>query len=345
MIVVKLIGGLGNQMFQYALGRHLSIRNKMDLKLDLSGFKSPGTNTPRHYELMIFPIDVKFVEEADVQRFGDLRIHNLSRTKNSQNNSLISLVKLTFQNKIPPRFITLVSKVLFLFGRIKLINDYLLPPSYCRKNVSKNRFYHQNYIFEYQINFDPDILNIKWPAYLVGYWQSEKYFKRIEKRLVKEFNFKNPLNGKNFAVANEISQNNSVSIHIRRGDYVTLPYAVKMHGNICDLDYYSKAIKIIASKVKEPHFFVFSDDISWAKENLRIDYPKTYVNFNTDENSYEDMRLMSLCKHNIIANSSFSWWGAWLNRNVGKIVVAPKKWLNDPTKDTRDVIPDNWLKI
>jgi hypothetical protein len=141
-----------------------------------------------------------------------------------------------------------------------------------------------------------------------------------------------------------IKKVNSVSIHIRRGDYVTN----KRHSKVfspCSHDYYSRAAKLIADQQPNPHYFVFSDDIGWAKANLEFEYPTTFVDVNDEAHSHEDMRLMSLCNHNIIANSSFSWWGAWLNVNPEKVVIAPQKWFSDYKCNTQDMIPENWIKI
>ncbi len=124
------------------------------------------------------------------------------------------------------------------------------------------------------------------------------------------------------------------------GDYVNHP----IHGGICTMDYYQQAIDIMKSKIVNPKFFIFSNDIEWCHSHLKL-ADAVYITGNKGENSYRDMQLMSMCKHNIIANSSFSWWGAWLNNNPDKIVIAPAKWFNDPKINTRDLIPDDWIKI
>ena len=133
-------------------------------------------------------------------------------------------------------------------------------------------------------------------------------------------------------------------MHIRRGDYVSNPTTNKLHGT-CSLEYYHNAVDIIAAKVSNPHFFIFSDDHEWARNNFKIDYPLTFVAHNNAGKNYEDMRLMSLCKHHIIANSSFSWWGAWLGSNPKKIVCAPRGWFKDKSLNTNDIIPSDWSRI
>jgi len=202
----------------------------------------------------------------------------------------------------------------------------------------------RSYIVEKFFQFDQSMLDIKGNAYLQGYWQSEKYFNDIRKVLLENFTIKTHLDDKNKKVLDGINETESVSVHIRRGDYIKDKKTKQFHGT-CSLEYYKKAIDIIGKKIKNPHFFIFSDDIEWAKKNLRLSYPAHFVDNNDDEHNYEDLRLMSNCKHNIIANSSFSWWGAWLNQNPDKIVIAPRKWFNDPNIDTSDVTPKSWLRI
>ena len=200
--------------------------------------------------------------------------------------------------------------------------------------------------------FDPMVLKAGKNVYLEGYWQSEKYFKEIEYIIRKDLIIKPNLKGRNKDIAKKIVSENSISLHIRRGNYVANPEIFKVHGT-CEQEYYYEAIDYITENVKEPYFYIFSDEIEWAKDNFKIEYAHTFVDINIgfdgenyqDEKNYEDLRLMSLCKHNIIANSSFSWWGAWLNQNPEKIVIAPKKWFNDESLDTSDLIPNSWIRI
>ncbi len=174
-----------------------------------------------------------------------------------------------------------------------------------------------------------------------GYFQNEKYFKNYRKDLIEKFSLSEPLDEKNLNILNEIKKTNSVSLHVRRGDYVTLDYVRELHGS-CTLDYYKNAIEYLKEKIETPHFFLFSDDIGWVLENLKLDYPYTVVDINQNR-GYLDLELMKHCKNNIIANSSFSWWGAWLNQNSEKIVIAPKKWTNKKYKC--DIVPKEWVKL
>ncbi|NWF57768.1 MAG: alpha-1,2-fucosyltransferase [Fischerella sp.] len=197
---------------------------------------------------------------------------------------------------------------------------------------------------EQHFHFDPNFFQAPNNVYLDGYWQSEKYFRDIQDIIRREFTVKYPQDPKSQHIAELIGKTNSVSIHIRRGDYVEHPTIAPKHG-FCDLDYYDRAISYISDRVSQPHFFIFSDDPHWVKENLHLKFPIIIVDHNGSTRNYEDLRLMSLCQHQIIANSSFSWWGAWLNSNPEKIVIAPVKWFSGIDYDTSDLVPDNWLRM
>lgn len=293
MIIVHLIGGLGNQLFQYALGRRLAILNNTSLALDHSGF---STYYKLHkYSLQHFNIEENFISPEKAKKYRNLLSRVFTELDNRTGNHL-------------------------------------------------GTYYKRKYIKERSLKFDKNIFQCLPDVYLEGFWQTEKYFKEIIPTLRKEFTFKTPPNRTNKELCDKITLHNAVSIHVRRADYVTDSATNKDHG-VCGLDYYRNAIRFITEKVKSPHFYVFSDDMNWTKANLKIDFPVTYVDFNNADTNYEDLRLMSLCNHNIIANSSFSWWGAWLNQHSDKIVIAPKKWYNNPNKSSEDLIPPDWNKI
>lgn len=176
-----------------------------------------------------------------------------------------------------------------------------------------------------------------------GYFQSEKYFSRVSFFIRQEFTLKDKLGNKAEEVLNDIDKaSESASIHIRRGDYITDQKTNAYHG-VCGRDYYDAAIRIAKEKYPDSQFFIFSDDISWAKENF-IGEEFHFVS-DPEIKDHEELILMSKCKHNIIANSSFSWWGAWLNANPEKLVVAPKKWFNKEPEKGKDIVPENWLKV
>ncbi len=199
-----------------------------------------------------------------------------------------------------------------------------------------------NYIVEPHFNHWKNLSQISPPYYLDGYWQSELYFNDVIDTIRRDFIFKESLTGKNKELSEKIDETNSVSIHIRRGDYLNNKNK-KIHC-ICSLQYYQASINKILEKINNPTFFIFSDDIEWSRKNLTTDFDTTYISHNIGKTSYNDMNLMSLCKNNIIANSSFSWWGAWLNSNQNKIVIAPKKWFS-VKKNTTNLYPSLWIVI
>lgn len=289
MIIVRLMGGLGNQLFQYALGRCLAARNQVPLKLDLSFYES---QTLRSYRLDHFNIVASIASEEEVAHAAGV-------------------------NR----------------GWGYRVAQRLLP--YHRRRVIRERqvFY-----------FDSQVLQAGNKVYLVGYWQSERYFKEIAALLRQEIVIKNPPDPANRELLDHIKAVKSVSLHVRRADYVSNPLTQALHG-ICGLDYYNQAIAYISKRVSQPCFFVFSDEPDWTRQNIRLDHPVTHVVHNGLERDYEDLRLMRHCKHHVIANSSFSWWGAWLAAHPDKIVVAPQRWLNDPRYDTTDLIPETWRRL
>lgn len=296
MIITQINGGLGNQMFQYAAGRALSLKNATTLAVDISSFENYGLH--QGYELQrVFNPPCAIASKSDVNRVGGWQF--------------------------PPLIRRIMSKTpLASFGRKRLV-------------------------IEPHFHYWPGINNSMKDCFLSGYWQSEKYFSDVESDIRADFTFQLPLENKNAELVKRIDQVNAVSLHVRRGDYANNPKTKSKHG-LCSLDYYHAAIAHIAERVQQPVFFVFSDDMDWVKNNLKIDFPHQYIVHNVGAESYNDMRLMSLCRHHIIANSSFSWWGAWLNASPEKIVIAPKKWFEkwfvDQT-DVQDLFPPNWVTL
>ena len=188
----------------------------------------------------------------------------------------------------------------------------------------------RHYVREPHFHFSPAMLRVPDGVYLSGYWQTEKYFSDAIGLVREKFVFRRPPSGSNDSLATRMAAQNAtaISLHIRRGDYVHKPSVSQTHGS-CSLAYFDAAVRHVASRVQNPHFYVFSDDMVWVRTNLSLPFPHEFVAHNRGAASHEDMRLMSLCRHHIIANSSFSWWGAWLNPNPDKIVVAPDKWFNN----------------
>lgn len=292
MVIVRIKCGLGNQLFEYVLGRRIALANKSELKLDLSAYDEDSL---RGYRLDSFNIDADIASPAEIARVTGFDRRGVS-------------------------------------GRLWRLCQSLKP--YHKRSIIAERWYH----------FDPDVLRVSGDVYIDGYWQSEKYFEDIKPVLKEELTFKNAPDAVNQALISRIANTSSVCLHVRRGDYVTDP-SVRERFGVCTPDYYYSGIDILKSRLDNPELFVFSDDPDWVKANLRTDCPTTYVTHNGPEKDCEDLLLMSQCKHHIIANSSFSWWGAWLCSNPDQIVVAPKNWCLDPSRDAKDVVPDGWLRI
>lgn len=200
----------------------------------------------------------------------------------------------------------------------------------------------RNWVEEPSLHFSSKLLQVPNNVYIDGYWQSEKYFADAIECIREQFKFIQPPVGLNNTLLLEIadSDTTAISLHVRRGDYVHNSAVKEVHGS-CTLAYYNAAIQHVSSQVKNPFFYVFSDDLDWVKNHLEIPFPFKLISHNRGKCSFEDMRLMSLCQHHIIANSSFSWWGAWLNANPKKIVVAPKNWFADINRP-HDLFPAGW---
>lgn len=297
MIIVKLMGGLGNQMFQYAFAKNLAVKNNTSLKVDLSFLldRTPRENFVfRDYDLDIFDLEIARVSEEELS--GLLNPPSLSRFKR-------------------------------LFSS-KQQSPYLL-------------------IKEKQFNFDPSTIVTNDNVYLEGYWQTEKYFSNISNEIRKDFSFKHPLSREEYLFNRQIESTNSVCVNFRRADFVHLKNSAETHG-ATEMSYYENAIEVMAQKVENPHFFIFSDDIEWCMENVKINFRTTFVSHFFKGFKFSSyLQLMKNCKHFIIPNSTFAWWAAWLSMNENKIVIAPKRWFNDDTlqNQTNDIIPDNWIRL
>ena len=286
IVVTKLMGGLGNQMFQYAAARALALRKGAEVRIDTQPYAQQKL---RRYELYVYPVRCSVVTRDELFRFG---------------------LRSAKKRRIYHRF---------------LYRDW---------KVYKERHFY----------FDPTINVLTPPVYLAGHWQTERYFSDIAEVLRSEFTPVEPLDSRNARNQAKIAGVNAVSVHVRRGDYVANEQTNRFHGT-CSLDYYHRAAEFICDRVDAPHFFVFSDDPEWATKHLRLDAAITYLTDNPSTHGFRDLQLMSRCRHHIIANSSFSWWGAWLNPSPDKIVVAPQKWFNEGQRDTRDLLPKGWVKI
>lgn len=295
MIAVKLKGGIGNQMFQYAVARSLAIEKNTWVYLDPSFLyeDAKGRWTQRDYALGPFHIQYKFEKSG--------RINFLRRLNHSS----------TWR---------------------RWSETAWWPFSFRNFNEAGTQF-------------QPELFSLPRNVYLEGYFQSEKYFIKHAELIRKDFTVIEPPTGRNAEVMEQIRSCCAVSVHVRRGDYLALTSANSFHGTL-QPHYYSAAINELGQRVSEPKkWFVFSDDIEWAKANLLKGEQATFIDWNQGETSFEDIRLMSSCKHHIIANSSFSWWGAWLNPSPEKNVIAPARWFAQMNTDDRDIVPETWIRI
>ena len=283
MTIIKLKGGLGNQLFQYAFGRLTAKRRGEELKTDRENLGA----------------------KSDVARAYGLD---------------------NFRIQATPATPTEIRAAKYPYGAFskawRLVSAKLL------------RNFH--------IGYAEKMLRTS-ASYLEGFFQSYHYLEPIREDLLEEVSPKGDLFLKQAALVVKMAAVNSVAVHIRRGDYVSDAKTKSAHF-ICDLAYYEKAMTLIREKVASPIFYVFSDDIAWAKDNLKSREPLIFVS-NPEMKDYEELVLMSKCRHDIIANSSFSFWGAWLNRNPDKIVIAPERWNNQYPHAYRELLPPEWIKI
>jgi hypothetical protein len=295
MIISRLTGGLGNQMFQYAAGRALAIKHGTELKLDISTYsnQAPG-DTPRHYLLTSFGISENYASAKEIRQLRGRQKGRLEK------------------------------KLRRVFGISPLGSKH--------------------FIEKEGADFDERFLELKKDVYLEGWFQSERYFENITQQLRQDFSLKASIKPFSEKYNDALKIGTPVSIHIRRGDYVSNPNATAYHG-VLGNDYYQKAVKIISEQVNNPHYLIFAEfteDIKWAKENLALPADSTFVE---PQEIYQDLWLMSRCQHNIVANSTFSWWSAWLNPNPDKIIIAPKDWFKGKAVNIDERLPKDWLKI
>ena len=280
MIIIKIKGGLGNQLFQYAVGRALALHHRLPLKLDLTIFKT--------YKLHRYLLD-QFAIQADIATEDEI-------------------IKLKGRNNV-------LFSALRKAGLVK------------RKSYLKEK---RSSYFDASVFKNDDV-------YLDGYWQNELYFSDIREELLQDLTSISSMSELGVVYMEGIKKSNSVSLHVRRGNYLNLK-----NFNVLDINYYMKAVEYMRKNVEKPTFYIFSDDLEWCKNSLG--FLDNCIFVDSTKTEIDDLKLMSFCKHNIIANSSFSWWGAWLNQNCKKTVIAPKGWLlNDP--GSSNVILSDWVKM
>ena len=278
MRLIKMIGGLGNQMFIYAF--YLQMRKRFsDTRIDLSDMRH--SHAHNGYELdRVFGIsDREFCIAKPLKKVLE-----------------------------------------FLFFKVILER---------KQNLETMEAFTKSYAYPF--------------LYFKGFYQSERFFKDVEDEVRQAFAFDlNKANAESQTLARQIQENpHAVSLHVRRGDYME-PKFYKRYGTVCSQAYFQRAVEMMLAQVPQAHFYIFSDDVEWVQQNLRL--PRaTVVSCNRGADSWQDMMLMSLCRHNIICNSTFSWWGAWLNANPEKRVIAPSRWLADV--DMPYIIPETWIKV
>jgi hypothetical protein len=294
VVRTKLLGGLGNQMFQYAAARALADRTGSQLLLDVGEF---ANYTLRRYELDAMSVRARVEGDATQPAAPPP----------------------------PPGPLALAAKGLWR----RLFPD--LPegvPLYRERSFA----------------FDAGLLQQRPPVQLEGYWQSEKYFHDAADAIRRDFTVAGEPDAGNRAVLQRMQGTTPVSLHVRRGDYVTNATTAAYHGT-CSPEYYRQAVDHIARRCGPVTLFVFSDDQDWTRANLPFPHPTVHVDCNPPDRGVWDMHLMKHCRHHVVANSSFSWWGAWLNPSPDKIVVAPRRWFTDPAIDTSDLVPAGWVRI
>ncbi len=289
MAVVNIIGGLGNQLFQYAFGKYIEKNFKVNLKFDIHTDLVANNFTTRNLDIEKLNVSLPIATNEEIKKYK------------------------YYSNG--------------LFSRLE------------RKLAQKRIAFHSKYIVQQNAHSLLQRFDIN--SYYDGYWQCYEYIDDVKDVLLNEIKIPTDFYSKHNDILNEFNTSNSVAIHIRRDDYINVKVNAELF-EVCEMNYYNHAIQIIEEKYPDAKFYIFTQDIEWAKEN----FLKENFTFIEGNSAIDDMLLMSFCKHNIIANSTFSWWSAWLNRNTSKIVLAPKKWYKGKrNQQTDNLIPPNWLRI
>lgn len=289
MVISKITSGLGNQLFQYALGRHLALQSNTSLWFDLRYFHQEyATDTPRKFKLDRFNVCYHLLDASP-----------------------------------------------WLYASKA---TGLLPQRSLRPLIDTRHEAH--------FHFDPSVIRQAAPfTILWGFWQSEKYFADSAPQIRKELTFNRPLSETFRTYQRQILQADiPISVHIRRGDYVTHPEFSQSFGFV-GLDYYQKALIHLKNLFPSATLFFFSDDPAWVQANIATDQKHVFLQSTGADADVDDLQLMSICHHHVIANSSFSWWGAWLNPQPDKVVIAPQRWFANKPWNTKDLLPPGWLRL
>ena len=284
MNIIWIDGGLGNQMFQYALALKMESLGK-DIRIDVTKYAEHHVHNDFELE-NVFGITCPHASLDEIKSLGYRKANHWT--------------------------------------------EFLRKTPFCKKTIYNN----ESYVF------DEKVLQLD-GRYIEGYWQSEKYFRDIREKILQTYRFPSFSTETQRSWAKQIQGSCSVSVHIRRGDYLNYSYLQ----NVCTLEYYKKAMQYFRERHPgEAEFYIFTNDFLWAEEHFS-DEDCHFVKGNSGQDSFRDMQLMSLCRHNIVANSSFSWWGAWLNQNPDKTVIAPERWINGNEDEKLDVIPESWMTM
>ena len=295
MIIARLMGGIGNQMFQYAFGRRLADGLGVELRLDTAAYRR---DAKRSFMLDQWRADAVPASAAEVAALGGDRV----------------------QDDAGP----LRSRLARLQGD---------PPAVVR---------------ERGFAFDPALIAVRDGSYVVGYWQSERYFAPAAERLRGEFVPRRELSPAAAALAGEMAAGESVSVHVRRGDYVHERRTARVHG-VCDEAYYARCFRLLEERLAAPRLYIFSDEPAWVREHFAAPFPKVVVSSGGPGLEASELWLMSRCRHHVIANSSFSWWGAWLGRDPAGLVLLPRHWFRkDGDVDgpaCAGIRPEGWTAV
>jgi hypothetical protein len=321
VVATRLCGGLGNQLFQFAAGRSLAARCGAQLILDATAFGLPTER--RKFELGAYPIIAKVA--SDGYAYPPTR----------------ALVTLPRGNGLGPRLDGLMDRIADRIrqrgGAVEAAVTAVVAGA--RRATGQSRALR---VFrEKAFDYDPAFETLGPHTYLDGYWQSERYFNDVRQLICREIRLPYEPNSANACWLGRIRSTNSVCVHVRRGDYLMTDHFG--HHGVCSADYYRRAMRLLLQRVDGPQFFVFSDDLDWSRRHFAGENV-AFVDSNSGDAAQDELKLMASCRHHIIANSSLSWWGAWLAANDDQIVIGPDPWFS-ARKETPDLFPANWLAL
>lgn len=327
MIVVQIHSGLGNQLFMYAAARALAVKHHTVLYLDVDTDCRRGVNhgeaVGHSFQLDKFNIAAEYPgrsaagERHDMSR---LRLYSTLKSRLKENKAIRTLAR-----RLQAHGLNLSRALLKVSG-------------------NERRFFREE---RGDWGYKPAVIDLPDNTILRGCFFSYRYFEPIADLIRDEITLKEDLSPQSKAVQEKIAGTDSVSIHVRRGDVVSDPEYRSWYEGILTERYYLNAVRYFQERLREPHFFIFSDDMDWVRSSLNVPGSVTYVDHNGPDTGYEDLHLMAHCRHNITAGfSSFSWWAAYLNRNPGKIVVRTRR-MNalDHLDHSQDFFPPGWIIV